>query len=143
MSLVGKTIVAWCTKCKMELAHVVLYEVAGQVSGVKCKTCKSEHRYRGPKPEKQRPSVAAVNLRRLSVAQTVVSDSRTRWMMKNHDLQGDRPIRTYDMRERYGTGDVINHPSFGLGFVEGIVTDHRMNVLFKDAVRYMTMHKEL
>ena len=47
MSRVGENIDAHCLKCKLVLAHIVLYEVGGKVSKVKCKTCGAEHKYRG------------------------------------------------------------------------------------------------
>ncbi len=39
MSLVGKNIDAFCSRCRLTLAHIVLYEVGGAVHRVKCKTC--------------------------------------------------------------------------------------------------------
>ncbi len=59
VSLVGKNIDAFCSRCQLTLAHIVLYEVGGVVRAVKCKTCGAEHRYHGPAPEKRR-SVPAV-----------------------------------------------------------------------------------
>ena len=58
MSMVGRNIDAFCTRCGLTLAHIVLYEVGGAVQGVKCKTCGSEHRYRGAKPGRQRDIAA-------------------------------------------------------------------------------------
>jgi len=40
-------------RCKLALAHVVLYEAAGSAQGVKCKTCGSEHRCYEPGPRNQ------------------------------------------------------------------------------------------
>ena len=145
MSLVGEKIDAWCLKCKLELAHVVLYERAGQAARVKCQTCGAEHMYRGLKPQKK-PGVVAFNLSRLNRpkstlqnAQTV-REAETRWVLKNHELKPDRPIRAYDMKERYTRGDVINHPQFGLGFVERIVTDNRIDILFRNGLRTLGMN---
>lgn len=146
MSLVGKRIPAWCLKCKLELAHVVLYEHAGKVGKVKCLTCGAEHTYRGPKPAVKKRSVVAVNLSKLDRAKPsskkaqIVQEAETRWTLKNHELQPDRPIRAYSLEDRYASGDVINHPLFGLGFVEKIITDHRADILFRDGLRTLGMN---
>jgi len=36
--------------------------------------------------------------------------------------------------------DVIQHPTFGLGFVEKIRSETSMKVLFRDAVKLMAMN---
>jgi len=146
MSLVGKRIPAWCLKCKMELAHVVLYEKAGKAGKVKCLTCGAEHAYRGPKPVLKRQGAVAVNLSKLNRPKSAfqktqtVQQAETRWVLKNHELKPDRAIRAYAMEEHYACGDVINHPRFGLGFVERIVTDHRLDILFRDGLRTLGMN---
>src|SRR3989338_816803 len=43
---VGGDILCLCTRCKMELAHVVMAMGDGRPKRVVCKTCKSEHSFR-------------------------------------------------------------------------------------------------
>jgi len=146
MSLVGKRIPAWCLKCKMELAHVVLYEKDRKAGKVKCLTCGAEHVYRGPKPVSTSRSVVAANLDKLNRPTSALQRTQTareaeaRWILNSRELKPDRPIRVYAMEEHYACGDVINHTLFGLGFVERIVTDKRMDILFRGGLRTLGMN---
>lgn len=142
-SLVGKFIDAWCSRCGMTLAHVVLYEVNGAVTGVKCRTCGSEHRYHGPVPTKKReaPTVRGsggglVNLTR-SAIRPVVS---RQWEAKNAANPPDTVAWGYKLTEHYEKGDVIAHPSFGRGFVISTTTD-KMEVLFREGKKLLAMNR--
>ena len=54
---VARDLVTRCTRCKLELSHVVIFHnQEGIVEKVKCKTCGSEHKYRPDK--KKAPSKA-------------------------------------------------------------------------------------
>lgn len=142
MSLVGKNIDSLCPRCQLVLAHIVLYEVAGAVQGVKCKTCGAEHRYRGPKPER-RPSVPSV--RRIGQPPAVKprpvrpADARL-WEVRNAALAPDAVTWKYKLTERYEKGDVIDHPLFGRGFVESATTD-AMEVLFGQGRKRLAMNR--
>ena len=49
---VAQSVITMCTKCEMELNHVVVaHDKGGVVERVKCQTCGSEHKYR---PDKKR-----------------------------------------------------------------------------------------
>jgi hypothetical protein len=142
VSLVGKNIDAFCSRCQLTLAHIVLYEVGGVVRAVKCKTCGAEHRYHGPAPAK-RHSIPA--LRRSGTAsaarpRTVRPADARQWEARNASLTPDVVVWDYKLTERYEKGDVINHPSFGRGFVESITADG-MEVLFGEGRKRMAMNR--
>jgi len=124
------------------LAHIVLYEVAGRVQQVKCKTCRTEHRYHGPTPEKRR-SVPAE--RRIGKAVPIKpkpvrpADARL-WEVRSAALTPDVVIWDYKLTERYEKGDVINHPLFGRGFVESATGDG-MEVIFREGRKRMAMNR--
>lgn len=142
-SLVGKFIDAWCSRCGMTLAHVVLYEVNGIVTGVKCRTCGSEHRYRGPAPvkKKETPTVRGTGggLVKLS-KQTIRPVVSRQWEVKNAAASPDVVAWEYKLTERYEKGDVIAHPKFGRGFVESTTMD-KMEVLFREGKKLMAMNR--
>ena len=144
LSLVGKRINAQCTKCKLLLAHVVMYEVDGKVKKVKCKTCGSEHMYRGitsqkkshdpavrPKREKQSKTA--------SKSRMTLNDAPILWESKHSEMNPESPAKIYRIQDIYKPEDVIRHKLFGLGFVRR-VSDTSMEVLFKDAVKRMAMN---
>ena len=146
MSLVGKNIDAFCSKCQLMLAHVVLYEVAGVVHGVKCKTCRSEHRYRGPKPEKKKEIPAERwhdgRLVRTAKPKPVRPVDSRQWEQRTEAMAADAAVWDYRLTERYEKGDVITHPQFGRGFVEAITSDVSMEVLFREGRKRMGMNRK-
>lgn len=48
----GGEIDAYCTKCRLDLAHRIIAMVGDAVKKVECKTCGSHHLYRRPKSER-------------------------------------------------------------------------------------------
>ncbi len=45
---VGRDIDAWCTRCKLDLGHVITAMSGDTVVQVRCNTCGSVHRYKDP-----------------------------------------------------------------------------------------------
>ncbi len=43
---VGGDVNAWCSKCKMELAHTIIAMVDELPKKVQCNTCSGKHNYR-------------------------------------------------------------------------------------------------
>jgi hypothetical protein len=50
------------------------------------------------------------------------------------DLDTSRALR-YSMDASFRSGDVIAHPTFGLGLVRRIVPPQKIDVLFRDGIR--------
>ena len=142
MSMVGKNIDDFCTRCGLTLAHVVLYEVKEAVRGVKCATCGSEHRYRGAKPEKQRHTTATRGAARVApgTPRPVRSTDARLWERRNTAAAPDAIARDYRVTERYEKADMIVHPQFGRGFVETISADS-MEVLFREGRKALVMNR--
>jgi hypothetical protein len=140
---VGKNIDAYCLKCKLVLAHVVMFKVDGVVSRVKCKTCGAEHKYRGTLPAAKKPAAArapGMTGAKKPSATVAVKDSPMRWALKSRNMPPGTPMRNYSIRETFKVNDAINHPVFGVGFVEKVVTDKSIYVLFNDSIRLMSMN---
>jgi hypothetical protein len=142
VSLVGTNVDAFCSRCRLILAHIVLYEVGGVVRGVKCKTCGVEHRYHGPVPEKRRfvPAVRRSGAGSAVQPRTVRPADLRQWEARNAAMIQDTVIWDYKMTECYEKGDVILHPSFGRGFVESTTVDG-MEVLFVEGRKRMAMNR--
>jgi len=145
MSLVGKNVDALCTRCGLVLAHIVLYEIGGVIARVKCKTCGTEHKYRGAKTRDRKSAPASDRMRRLGakaaeeIQQAEVVETQ-RWLQRQSEIAKNTVIVPYRMTDRYQRGDIIEHPSFGVGFVEKILEDQRMDVLFKGSLKRMVMN---
>jgi hypothetical protein len=144
MSRVGENIDAHCLKCKLVLAHIVLYEVGGKVSKVKCKTCGAEHKYRGTiGPAKTKDASERTLKEKRAKAATAKergNPAPVEWESHRRNMDPETTIKPYHIRDGYKVGDVIEHPLFGLGFVEHLGSEKRMDVLFQDVVRSMAMN---
>lgn len=150
MSLVGERIDALCLKCKLALAHVVMYEKKGKPGRVKCLTCGGEHMYRGPiRVSANVKSTAATHGKAPGRSKPgtqqlrAVREAGLRWVMQKQNMKAGQPIREYHLNECFERGDVIDHPQFGLGFVEMIVADQRMEVLFREGKKTLGMNYAL
>jgi len=144
MSRVGEYIDAHCLKCKLVLAHTVMYEVDGVVHKVKCRTCGAEHKYRrtGLPAQKRDPEDVTPKRKRAETPPraTPVRSVAMEWEAHRRNLNQDITGKPYRIQDSYLVGDVIRHPVFGLGFVEKVVTSNRIEVLFREAVKSMAMN---
>ncbi len=145
---------AYCTKCKMDLAHTIVAMVGGEPVQVKCNTCGGFHKYRPTAAAR----AAAKAAKKTTARTTTRSSSATkaaatraqrakersqaeltaRWeaAMEARDKGNSRP---YDVHETYAEDDVILHPKFGLGLVLEVTQPKRARVLFRDAERQLVM----
>ncbi len=128
---VGGDTLSFCTRCKMELAHVIVSMIDARPARVMCKTCKSVHNFRriGDIGSAKRSSSAAKPAKRYTTASAVrVSEI---WEQKMAEKQL-APIKPYQISAIYLKGDVIQHSKFGVGLIEE-VRGTKVIVLFRDA----------
>jgi hypothetical protein len=149
VSVTGENIDAYCLKCKLVLAHVIMFNVGETVSKVKCNTCGAEHKYRPEKPAAKKTTVIKVSkpltlketmAKRAAAAKIQDNNAPMKWDIRNRSMDSTTLIKDYSINGQYRTKDVVNHSVFGLGFVERIVSDKSMDVLFSDAVKLMAMN---
>ena len=145
---------AYCTKCKMDLAHTIVAMVGGEPVQVKCNTCGGFHKYRPTAAARAAAKAAKTPAKRASSrsraatkaaatrAERALERSRAelaaRWeaAMEARDKGSSRP---YDVHETYAEDEVILHPKFGLGLVLEVTQPKRAQVLFRDAERQLVM----
>lgn len=145
MSLAGEYIDAHCTKCDLLLAHVVLFEVKGEVSRVKCRTCGTEHKFRGVKSA-LRKSATTIRARSAGASKKITAEKTAsaaelqRWQALEKAITSETSVTPYSTDKIYGRGSVIRHDIFGVGFVEKIISDTRLDVLFRDGLKRMAMN---
>ena len=147
-SLIGSDIDAYCSKCKLLLNHIVLFLENNMISKVKCKTFGSEHKYKDPKspskkstPSPNRQRVKTGKLDPIYYKRVVTAPAQ--WGDKKNGMNPKQLIKNYRTQDTYQLKDVIQHHTFGLGFVEEIISTTRMDVLFCDAIKRMAMNTEL
>jgi hypothetical protein len=127
----GGDTLAWCTKCKMDLAHVIVSMIGPRPAKVICKTCKSQHNFRSARgdldlpgmPRKPKPRAAAVPKTTVRAADY--------WEKKMAEKTA-APLMPYAPKEVFQLGDVIKHAQFGVGIVEEVRKGGKMVVLFRE-----------
>ncbi|MEY3901512.1 MAG: hypothetical protein RL189_818 [Pseudomonadota bacterium] len=185
-SLVGRDVVSFCGKCKLNLSHtVVTVSSKTQPNRVQCNTCKSEHAFRGvksanelknramgddamserdeevdldldsggkallgegatkkrakakPKAKKSKDeseskssskSAAALPLSMLSAS----SEDKQLFSDKKAALKASKVApKDYSIKIHLSVGDVVNHKTFGLGFVTADGGLNKVEILFE------------
>jgi hypothetical protein len=124
----GGDIASYCTKCRLNLEHIVVAMVGAAVVEVKCKTCGSMHRV------KETPAAKPGTSRKKSVASRPVAQTSVVWEIAIGAARG--PELAYDMARSCRAGDVILHPIFGKGVVQKTFFK-KCSVLFKDRERVL------
>ncbi len=117
----GDDIDSYCGHCRMELAHVIVSMLQGKVARVQCKTCGSLHNARKTQAPSSRGSTAKTR--------STKGPSRSSY----DELLAGRDIsraKRYQPSQTYVEGDVMNHPTFGLGLVTRALADSKIEAIF-------------
>jgi hypothetical protein len=122
---VGGEVDAFCTRCKMTLAHTILAMVGTKIVRVKCNTCNGDHAYRKEPGSRARAQTTTNKSKKSSRPVKVIIGWDER--LAGKDTQG---AAKYAPAETYAVEQLINHPSFGLGIVSA-VRDDKVEVTFK------------
>jgi hypothetical protein len=124
-SKVGGDIDAWCTRCKLLLGHTILAMVGTRAARVRCNTCQGEHNFKASAAEPKKGSWEPKVDRDRRLAKPVVTSWEALLAKKDVSL-----ARRYNLKERFETDDVLDHPVFGIGLVQEVNGD-KMRVAFK------------
>ncbi len=145
----AKEVLSYCGSCKMDLMSTVVAKVETKIVKVQCKTCKKEHGFKQPKgvtePGKKAPAVKAakksrvVDIDRTPPAKTITSHEEwTKLMSSSKDAKKVK----YTPKARLQQGDVVEHPSFGDGFVMKIAFPNKAEILFETDLKVLIHSRE-
>lgn len=134
---VGSDVEAYCTKCKMVLAHAVVAMEGAKPRRVRCNTCNGEHNFRATKPGGK---TAAKKTEKAAVKKTTAKKTRQSWEDVMQEASA-RPHKKYSMSGSFGEGDWIEHATFGLGCVQSFVAPNKITVRFADATRMLVCNQ--
>jgi hypothetical protein len=128
---VGSNIDAWCTKCKLILAHTIDAIASGVIKRVQCNTCKGTHQFKSNEPGAKKIS-PVLKTKALSKNKSKASDYSKLLEGKNlaHAL-------SYSSFHQFVKGDVINHSKFGLGVVVEAKDISKIEVLFESGPKIL------
>lgn len=126
---VGDPVDSMCTKCKQMRRHTVIALQDGQPARVQCRICEGFHNYRAPRkaaPPRERAARAAPATR--------VSQPRPPKLSGEYEKAVgalDPALSVpYRMDSRYASGDILHHPTFGLGLVHKAIPPDKVEVWF-------------
>jgi hypothetical protein len=124
----GGEVDAFCTRCDLVLAHTIHAVVGGKPVKVECNTCHAVHRYRGStssarpaaRPRAERPGRPRVEGFEALLAARKLSSARP-----------------YSPNEAYAVDEVVDHPTFGRGFVSAVKDGGKVEITFRNEVRVL------
>ncbi len=128
---VGGDALSWCTKCKMDLAHVVVSMMGSRPAKVICKTCKSQHNFRGTKADANLPGMPRKTSKPRTTVPKAVVRAADYWEKKVAEKSAATLV-PYTPKTDFILGDVIKHAHFGVGIVEEVRKGGKMVVLFRE-----------
>lgn len=111
-------------------------EINGLVSKVQCRTCGSVHKYRNGEKKASKPKGEPT-------ARTVTAKSseiQILWQKKKSAMLATADIVDYRVGGDYGTSVIVRHATFGLGFVERVLSKTRVEILFESGLKVMVMN---
>src|SRR5512135_2552777 len=123
MAKVGGDVDAFCSRCQLLLAHTVIAMVGAVPAKVECNTCRTVHAFRGGGARPRPASSASTSRSGPSATLEEMLAART------------GPPRRYAPTERFEAGDVVDHPSFGRGFVSSARDTGKVEVTFRTGVK--------
>jgi hypothetical protein len=124
----GDPIQARCTKCRKNSDHIVVIMAEDGPDKVKCSACDREHKYRPPtSPKKTAAKKRAINNKEAE---------RKEWESLR-PIMNRKEAKAYSMTGAYKVKGVIDHPVFGLGFVQRVAGPRKIEVLFEDGRKTM------
>jgi hypothetical protein len=131
----GSEIDAWCTSCRLTLNHRVVAMVGGNAKRVLCLTCNKQHNYRKAKPEGAgAPASKAGKTGKKAAAAPKVTGTAREWQATVGD-RDSAEFLPYSIHTTFETGQLVNHPKFGSGYVKETLASQKLCVLFKDGPR--------
>jgi hypothetical protein len=135
MLKVGGEVDSFCTKCEMNLAHTIIAMVDGRPVKVECNTCHGVHRFRGDAPAPARAARPAGAPRPARERPVTASFDE---VLRGKDLAS---AQRYSPRQSYRVDQVIEHPSFGMGWVSAIRDAGKIEVTFRSDVKVLVQGK--
>jgi hypothetical protein len=125
MLKVGGEVDSFCSKCDMVLAHTIHAMVGPRPVKVECNTCHAVHAYRSPDRGPRKPAA------RPRAERAALGFDE---MLRGKNLA--QAVR-YTPKTTFALDQVIEHPTFGLGFVSDVKDGGKVQVTFRSDVKVL------
>jgi hypothetical protein len=131
MTKVGGEVDSFCSKCELTLAHTVIAMVAGRPVKVECNTCHGVHRFRGAPAGSS--STASVAMRK---AARPAREKKNEQAFEEALASKKGPALPYSPKRTFLPDQIVDHPTFGQGFVTS-VRDDKVEIAFRTDVKVL------
>lgn len=130
---VGSEVDAYCTRCRLLLAHTILAMVGTKIARVRCNTCGGDHAFRPAPGTTDRPSASRSTSSPSRAPRASRSASEEKVIISFEEQLAGKDIANaprYSPKDTYMEDQVIQHPTFGLGLVTAVRGD-KVDIAFK------------
>ncbi|HET8734924.1 MAG TPA: hypothetical protein VFM45_14260 [Anaeromyxobacteraceae bacterium] len=127
MAKVGGEVDAFCTRCQLLLAHTVIAMVGAVPVKVECNTCRAVHKFRGASTTVPRRTTPRESKTTISFDELLASQKGT--------------VQRYLPTVLFAAGDVVDHATFGRGFVSSVKDPGKVEVTFRTGVKTLVHGK--
>jgi hypothetical protein len=138
---VGGEVDAFCTRCRLTLAHTILAMVGTKIARVRCNTCNGDHAFRSAPGTTDRPSTSSRSSSGGSSTPRAPRASRAsdeeKVIISFEEQLAGKDIANaprYSPKDTYKVDQVIQHPTFGLGLVTA-VRGNKVDITFKSETK--------
>lgn len=133
--------------------HVVVAMTGAVPAKVECLSCHKQHKYKGYPPGEKPPGKSSVKkdkdsgtaAARRTAKPGASAEPAIPTVNPLDALLASRagvPTRGYSPAERYAVGELLSHPSFGVGAVTSTPSPGKMAVLFRDSTRLLLHERQ-
>lgn len=134
---VGRSCDSWCTRCRAVTEHTIIAMVGKLPKRVQCTSCDGQHNYRDPAGSSSRSRSNSVRGRSRSRA------SVSSWQARvTEKANSGADSRNYSTEATFTEGDILEHPTFGLGVVDKVLPGEKIQVLFSSGVRLLAHNRD-
>jgi hypothetical protein len=127
---VGGEVDAFCTRCRLSLAHTILAMVGTKLARVRCNTCGGDHAYRSAPGTTDKPSSPRASKASRPTAEEKIIISFEEQLAGKDIANAPR----YSPKDTYKVEQVVQHPTFGLGLVTAVRGD-KVDITFKSETK--------
>ena len=132
----GNEVDSRCLKCKDVTNHTIIAMVAGKVGKVQCNVCGARHNFRPVMTAKAEGTKRRTTARPSSGGSTKLTKDEARFEALLAGRVSSAALE-YAMTGTFKQGDLLNHPTFGLGVVTGTVMPNKIEVQFRQEAKML------
>ncbi len=134
---VGKDVLSYCTKCKLNLGHtIVAMKDTKNIAKVKCNTCGTIQAFKDASTSSKQNKTRKKSI----IGPSKVISVSDLWMEKMSSTK--KKSTPYAMDQKFTEGDILDHVKFGPGIVEKVVDD-KIEVIFRHEIKTLVHNKKM